>query len=60
VLAKLDWFRRGDERSERQWTDVLGVLRAGADTLDRNYLVTGAEELGVADLLKKALREASS
>lgn len=24
VLAKLEWFRRGGEISERQWSDVIG------------------------------------
>ena len=28
VLAKLEWYRRGGEVSERQWSDVTGVLRA--------------------------------
>jgi hypothetical protein len=26
ILAKLEWFRRGGEVSERQWTDVVGLL----------------------------------
>ena len=58
VLAKLEWFRRGGEVSERQWTDVLGVLRAGGDALDRRYLEDGARELAVSDLLARALAEA--
>jgi len=58
VLAKLDWYRRGGETSERQWTDVLGVLRAGVDSLDRRYLENGARELAVSDLLVRALAEA--
>ena len=28
VLAKLEWYRRSGEVSERQWSDVTGVLRA--------------------------------
>jgi hypothetical protein len=60
ILAKLEWFRRGGETSERQWTDVLGVLRAGGTTLDRDYLAAGAVELGVRDLLERALLQASS
>jgi len=58
VLAKLEWFRRGGEASERQWTDVLGVLRASGESLDRRYLEDGARELAVSDLLVRALEEA--
>jgi hypothetical protein len=57
VVAKLDWFRRGGERSERQWSDVVGVLRVARD-LDEAHLRRGAAELGVADLLDRALAEA--
>ncbi len=28
LLAKLEWYRRGGEESERLWGDVLGLLRA--------------------------------
>lgn len=58
VLAKLEWFRRGGEVSERQWTDVVGVLRAGGESLDRAYLENGAREIAVSDLLARALAEA--
>lgn len=58
VLAKLEWFRRGGEASERQWADVLGVLRASGESLDRRYLEDGARELTVPDLLARALAEA--
>lgn len=57
VLAKLDWFRRGGETSERQWTDVVGVLRSAAG-LDEAHLRQGASELGVTDLLERAVAEA--
>jgi hypothetical protein len=58
VLAKLKWFRRGGGVSERQWADVLGVLRASGSSLDRHYREDGARELEVADLLALALAEA--
>jgi hypothetical protein len=57
VLAKLEWFRSGGETSERQWADVLGILRV-ATSIDVGYLGRGAAELGVADLLERALKEA--
>jgi len=56
ILAKLEWFRGGGEASERQWKDVAGVLRAGV-ALDQTYLREGALELGVFDLLGRALEE---
>jgi hypothetical protein len=58
ILAKLEWYRRGGEVSERQWGDVMGVLKASATALERSYLRRGSLELGVADLLVRALDEA--
>lgn len=58
VLQKLLWYRKGDEVSDRQWRDVLSVLRTNQD-LDRSYLETWAASLGVADLLSRAVDEAS-
>lgn len=31
VLAKLEWFRLGGETSERQWWDIVGVLKVTPD-----------------------------
>ena len=58
VLHKLVWFRKGDETSEHQWQDVLGVLRVQGNSLDVSYMKTWASELGVADLLERASLEA--
>ncbi len=58
VLRKLEWFRRGGETSERQWRDVVGVLRAQGNRLDRRELAAWTERLGVEDLLGRALHEA--
>jgi hypothetical protein len=58
VLSKLDWYRQGGEISENQWRDVLGMLRQQAGGLDLAYLRKWADELAVADLLKRACREA--
>jgi hypothetical protein len=58
VVAKLEWYRRGGEVSERQWADVQGVLRATSRALDLPYLHRSALELEVGDLLDRALEEA--
>ena len=57
ILAKLDWFRQGGEASERQWRDVLGVVKTQGERLDRVYLRRWAAKLNVADLLERALQE---
>ena len=58
ILSKLEWYRLGAEASERQWRDILGVLKTRAGELDLPYLRQWALELHVADLLERALREA--
>jgi hypothetical protein len=58
VLAKLQWYREGGGVSDRQWTDVLGVLKVQGATLDRAYLEAWARELGLTGLLRRALDEA--
>lgn len=58
VIHKLDWYRLGGGVSERQWSDVLGVLKLQGDALDRAYLARWAEELGLQNLLERALAEA--
>ena len=55
VLLKLEWFRAGGEVSDRQWGDVIGVIKVAAQGLDRGYLSRWAAELGVSDLLERAL-----
>ena len=60
VLHKLEWYRLGGGVSERQWQDVLGVFRVQGATLDRAYLERWASDLGVADLLARAIREATA
>lgn len=58
VLQKLVWYRKGGEVSDRQWRDVQGVLKARHRALELGYLRTWGAELGVADLLERAFREA--
>lgn len=58
VLAKLQWYREGDAVSDRQWNDVLGVLKVQGPALDRGYLRQWARELALTDLLDRALDDA--
>ena len=57
ILSKLEWYRMGGEVSERQWRDILGVLKTRAGELDVDYLRKWAKELKVSDLLERALTE---
>ncbi len=59
VVKILDQLHKeGGETSERQWTDILGVLNIQADALDRTYLENSANQLELDGLLKRALNEA--
>jgi len=51
VLAKLEWTAAGE--SERQLRDVRNLLASVAD-MDRAYLDRRAQDLGVAELLRRA------
>jgi hypothetical protein len=58
ILHKLDWYQLGGAISERQWHDVLGVIRVQRTALDLVYLRRAASMLGVVELLERALAEA--
>jgi len=60
ILAKLEWYRLGGETSDRQWRDILGVLKTRAGDLDLAYLQKWAGELNVGDLLERAMSEANT
>ena len=60
ILAKLAWYRRSGEVSERQWSDVQGVIELRNRDLDIDYLRRWAPILGVADVLEQALTEAQT
>jgi hypothetical protein len=60
VLRKLEWYRRAGEVSERQWRDVVAILRVQGATLDDARLDEWAARLQVTDLLKRARAEVSA
>ena len=60
ILSKLEWYRLGGEASDRQWRDILGVLKTKTGDLDLDYLRQWAKELKVSDLLERALIQAAS
>ncbi len=55
ILVKLDWYRKGGCVSDRQWNDVLGVLKVQGSRLDFGYMVRTAVLAGIEDLLAKAI-----
>ena len=56
ILRKLEWYRRGGEVSERQWRDVVEILRIQRGRLDEKRLAYWARYLGVTRLLRKATK----
>lgn len=52
IIAKLSWAREGG--SERQLTDVAGILAARGDQLDRAYLDRWIAELELAPIWARA------
>jgi hypothetical protein len=58
ILSKLEWYKMGGEVSDRQWNDILGVLKVQATSLDLAYLRRWAAELDVSTLLERALVDA--
>jgi hypothetical protein len=57
VLRKLLWYREGGCVSDRQWRDVVEVLRISGPGMDRSYLVDWGERLAITALLERARGE---
>lgn len=55
ILNKLLWGQRSE--SEKQWRDVLGVLKVQQQNLDTAYLKHWATRLGLSAELERALAE---
>jgi hypothetical protein len=54
LLQKLHWFRLGGGTSERQWRDAVSIVLVQGRRLDRQYLSSMAETIGLEDLLQRA------
>ena len=57
ILRKLQLYEAGGRVSERQWLDVLGVIKVQAESLDKEYLKHWSKELGIFKLLQRAFRD---
>ena len=57
LLAKLQWYREGGEVSDRQWSDIGGIIIQNRD-LDWDYVNSWAARLHVSDLVARARAEA--
>jgi len=60
ILLKLQWYQSGGCISERQWSDILGVLTVQAQSLDTGYLKNYSETLGVSEIYNRAIQESKS
>jgi hypothetical protein len=56
ILNKIRWGQRS--QSEKQWRDVLGILKTQGEDLDYAYLIQWASRLNILDLLSQARIEA--
>jgi len=54
IISKLQWYKLGGFVSERQWLDVIGVIKVQGDSLDTKYLARWSKKLGLFSLLQKA------
>jgi hypothetical protein len=56
ILNKLRWSAQS--QSEKQWRDVLGILKVQKENLDFDYLNQQAEQLELSSALTRAFTEA--
>jgi hypothetical protein len=57
LLHKLIWYKLGNQISDKQWNDILGVLKIQGESLDDGYLERWAALLEVSALLHLAKRQ---
>jgi len=57
ILNKLMCFNLGDCVSDKQWNDILGVLKVQKNFLDTSYLKQWASKLNINHLLIKSYQD---
>lgn len=57
ILQKLLWYRKGGGVSERQWNDILGIIKVQSKSLDLDYLKEWAKRSGIEDLLAQVFAD---
>lgn len=60
VLRKLLWYRAGGGVSDKQWRDIVSILRVSRDQIDPTYLSDWSVRLACEDLLARAEQEATA
>lgn len=58
VVQKLRWYSMGGGVSDRQWRDLVGVLKTQGAGLDHDYLRDASRSGGLGALLDRALGDA--
>lgn len=57
ILHKLRWYKIADNYSQKQWRDILGVIKARRKILDFDYLRLWSHRLKLTPELEKAVDE---
>lgn len=60
IVRKLLWYREGGEVSERQWRDVIGIVRLVGAELDHDYIELWTARVQCADLWQRLLASVAS
>ena len=57
IVSKLEWYRKTNETSDRQWDDVTRLIRLLGSAADLKYLSQAATSVGVDDLLQRLMEQ---
>lgn len=57
ILRKLRWYVLGNQRSDKQWNDIVQIIEVREGLLDWEYLDLWARQSDVNDLLTRARKE---